>query len=201
MNPSIGRTLENEMSKSGRTISVMIVAVLSVAAAYIAFGQASNLGVAEYGDGALAFPENTDRWILLGSAIGGNYSDEPFTAEDLRSIGVVQMEPTAYDYFLEHREYADGTMMLLTFYGADEKPVPALQGFTQGPVLQREIHVIDRGRFAEEGRAFFVFPGDATAPSPAIPPGSECVSCHTEHGDFDATFVQFYPALRGHLAE
>ena len=165
-------------------------------------GPSERLDVAGFlAGGQLVFPENTDRWVALGSTVGGEYSDEAFTVEDLRSIGVVQMEPSAYEYFLEHRRYADGTMLLLTFYGLQQKPEPVLQGFVQGPVLQREIHMIDRARFADEGRAFYVFPGDSPAPALPMPTGSECVVCHSEHGQFDATFTQFYPALRDHVAE
>jgi hypothetical protein len=86
-------------------------------------------------------------------------------------------------------------MLLLTFYPAAEKSEPPLQGFTQADAALREIHVIDRARFPEEGRAFFVFRagGDAAA---AVPTGREGVQCHTEHGAYDATFTQFYPTIR-----
>jgi hypothetical protein len=86
-------------------------------------------------------------------------------------------------------------MFLLTFFATLEKPEPQLRGFAQGARSMREIHVIDRRRFADEGRGFFVFPSDQ--PAAAIPPGSECVVCHNEHGAFDGTFTQFYPTIRG----
>jgi len=105
-------------------------------------------------------------------------------------------EPGAYEHYLETGRYADGTMFLLTFYRSLEKPEPALTGFVQGDVAQREIHVIDRRTFPEEGRAFFVFPGTSSEPASKLPVGSECVRCHTEHGRVDGTFVQFYPTLR-----
>lgn len=146
-------------------------------------------------DAELELPAETDRWILLGTGFGGEYADLPFDPDNPGSFGVVQMEPSAYDYFLEHGRYADGTMLLLTFYPAAEKAEPPLQGFTQGDAALREIHVIDRTRFVEEGRAFFVFrPGEDAAT--AVPPGSECVQCHNEHGAYDATFTQFYPTIR-----
>lgn len=163
---------------------------------------AGRLNAAQYAsDGRLVFPANTDRWIALGSSIGGAYDDAPFGVEDLTSIGAVQMEPSAYDYFLEHRRYADGTMLLLTFYGVEEKPSPALRGFVQGAVRQREIHVIDKQRYPEEGQAFYVYPGESDAPATAFPVGSECVVCHKAEGQTDSTFTQFYPPLRKLLAE
>ena len=149
----------------------------------------------------LAFPEGTDRWIAVGSSIGGEYSEEPFDPARPGTIGVVKMEPATYDYFLEHGEYADGSMFLLSFYRPQQKPEPELPGFVQGAVAQREIHVIDRRRFPEEGRAFYIYPGMSTAATAPMPLGSACFVCHTEHGDFDGTFAQFYPQIREHIVD
>jgi len=87
-------------------------------------------------------------------------------------------------------------MLLLSFYPAQAKSVPQLRGFVQGDVQQREIHVIDRKRFPEEGRAFFVFPRATSAVGARLPLRGTCVACHGEHGQFDATFAQFYPLIR-----
>ena len=144
----------------------------------------------------LALPADTDRWIAVGSSIGGEYSDEPFDPANPGAIGIVQMEPAAYDYFLDNGEYADGTMFLLSFYVPQEKPEPELPGFVQGPLAQQEIHLIDRQRFPEEGRAFYLFTPGTTEPSAPLPLGSPCFVCHMEHGDYDGTFTQFYPHLR-----
>jgi hypothetical protein len=152
-------------------------------------------------EGALVLPENADRWITVGTGIGGEYSDAPFDPQNPGTIGVVQMEPDAYDYFLEHGEYADGTMFLLSFYRTLEKLDPALPGFMQGDLAQREIHLIDARRFPQEGRAFYIYrPGMTEAPAP-MPLGSACFVCHMEHGDYEGTFVQFYPLLREHFVD
>jgi hypothetical protein len=156
-----------------------------------------NLRVAEYAPGGeLIFPGGTDRWIMLGSGLGGDYSEEAFDPRNPGTLTVAQMEPSAYDYLIENGRYADGTMLLLTFYAVQEKPVPALRGFVQGAALRREIHVIDRQRFPDESRAFFLYPTSDVERAPAVPLGSECVACHTEHGALDATFTQFYPVIR-----
>lgn len=174
-----------------------------VGAALTVFGQSAapaKLDVARYdGEGRLAFPAGTDRWIAVGTGLGGNYADVPFDPANPGSIGVVQMEPSAYDYFLKNGRYADGTMFLLTFYATQEKPDPALQGFVQGDVVGREVHVLDTARFAEEGSGFFVFSEGTGTPAAPEPVGSMCVQCHSEHGAFEGTFVQFYPALRGRV--
>jgi len=145
----------------------------------------------------LVFPGNTDVWVHMGSTLGGEYNDEPFDPGDPGTLGVVQMEPEAYRYFLEHGEYADGTMFLLSFYAAETESDPQLPGFVQGALLAREIHVIDGGHYAE-GRGFYLFPATATAgtTSDKIPDGSPCVQCHVAEGAYDGTFTQFYPPIR-----
>jgi hypothetical protein len=160
---------------------------------------AERLEVAKYeADGRLDLPTDIDRWIGVGAGVGGNYSETAFDPRSPGPITVVQMEPSAYNYFLRNKRYADGTMLLLSFYRPQAKPEPALQGFVQGDLAQREIHVIDRRRFATEGRAFFVFPPDAKSAA-SMPVGSVCVECHTAHGAYDGSFAQFYPALRASL--
>jgi hypothetical protein len=177
-------------------LAALVALATGLHALRVSAQSADALSAPRYGaDARLELPDDIDRWIQLGTSFGGDYADLPFDPENPGSFGVVQMEPSAYDHFLEHKTYADGTMLLLTFYPAAQKPEPPLQGFTQADAALREIHVIDRTRFAEEGRAFFVFrPGEDTAA--AVAPGSECVQCHTEHGAHDATFTQFYPTIR-----
>jgi hypothetical protein len=150
--------------------------------------------------GELQFPTDAATWVVLGTSLGSDYAEGAFDPSNPGVIGVVQIEPSAYRRVLETGAYPDGTMLLLTFYRAEAQSEPQLQGFVQGAVRAREIHVIDRQRFPAEGRAFFVYPGTETKVAAATPVGSECVRCHTEHGRFDATFVQFYPPFR-HLAE
>ena len=158
-----------------------------------------NLGVAKYtAAGALEFPENVAEWVHLGSSIGHGYSELAFTAADPGTINVVQIAPTAYRYLLEHKQYADGTMLLLTFYRTGVAPQPELNGFVQGDPVSREIHVIDRSRFAE-GRGFFLFP-PGTSASSVVPAPNKCLTCHAEHGAFDDTFTQFYPPIRDLVA-
>ena len=180
----------------------LIACLLAVAAgvtALFAQSQRSALDVARYtGDGQLRFPPDTDRWIVIGTGLGGDYESTQFDPANPGSLNVVQMEPSAYDYFLENGDYADGTMLLLTFYNTLEKPAPELRGFVQGDTALREIHVIDKQRYPGEGRAFFAFPVGQNTVAP-FPEGSECVVCHNEHGAFDGTFTQFYPVIRGHV--
>ncbi len=64
-----------------------------------------SLGVARFTSAdELIFPADTERWIVLGANIGGDYSDAEFNPKNPGMIGVVQMEPNAYNYLLEHKE-------------------------------------------------------------------------------------------------
>ena len=159
------------------------------------------LGVARYTDtGELLYPDDLDRWVVMGANLGSDYREDPFDPAAPGTIGVVQMEPAAYDYFLEHGEYADGTMFLLSFFGAERNSDPQLQGFVQGDMRIQEIHLIDKQRFTE-GRAFFVYQRPGMTSVEKVADGSECVQCHMAEGDFDGTFTQFYPTIRHLLPE
>jgi hypothetical protein len=181
----------------------LITAVIGSGLFHIVFAQfatdehlSEGLGVARFtSSDELIFPADTDRWVVLGTNIGGDYSDAEFNPKDPGNIGVVQMEPNAYIYLLENGEYADGTMLLLSFYETQEKPEPELSGFVQGELSAREIHVIDRMRY-QDSRGFYMFAADGNGPSEMLPAGNVCVQCHAEHGDFDSTFTQFYPTIR-----
>jgi hypothetical protein len=154
------------------------------------------LDVARYtATGELHYPGDLDTWVLMGASLGSDYNDQPFSADHPGTIGVVQMEPAAYQHYLEHGSYVDGTMFLLSFFEASAQSSPQLQGFVQGARRIQEIHVIDRERFSED-RAFFVYPVAGAASVAPIADASECVACHMEHGAYDGTFVQFYPTLR-----
>ncbi|MDA9909070.1 cytochrome P460 family protein [Gammaproteobacteria bacterium] len=157
----------------------------------------TDLEIALYSNEHLIYPERTDEWIHLGSSLGSEYGDKPFNSAEPGAIGVVQIEPAAYRYFLEHGEYADGTMFLLSFYSAEAESSPQLPGFVQGSMNAQEFHVIDSGRF-NEGRGFFLFPPTATpgATSAKVPDGSECVECHMAEAAYNGTFTQFYPTIR-----
>jgi hypothetical protein len=164
-----------------------------------AFAQ-NALHVAEYSaDGELLYPSDAYAWIQTAASVGSDYNDNPIDPENPGTIGVVQMEPNAYKYFMEHKQYADGTMFLLSFYRPQRKSEPQLQGFVQGELIQREIHVIDKQRFKNgQGHAFFVY-RDGVKSAPALGPASPCVACHVPNGKFDGTFAQFYPDIRAKL--
>jgi hypothetical protein len=151
-------------------------------------------------EGELLYPEDTDMWVHMGSSLGSDYSEGPFDPDNPGTLGVVQIEPSAYRYFMENNEYADGTMFLLSFYASESESSPQLSGFVQGRLNAKEIHVIDSARF-EEGRGFFLYEAEDIAgdASPKLPNGSTCVVCHMAEGDYNGTFTQFYPPIRDNV--
>ena len=175
--------------------AVRLCLVLGLLAPGLAIAQGS-LDAARYSDaGALQRPADLATWVHMGSSLGSDYRSAPFDPAQPGVIGVVQMEPTAYDYFVEHGRYADGSMFLLSFYGAEVNSDPQLQGFVQGELRAQEIHVIDAQRFGD-GRAFFMFQDPAQTESTPLAAGNECVQCHEAEGQYNGTFLQFYPTLR-----
>lgn len=191
------------MSQAARNAAVIATAIGALAVAITALAQRSaGIDIARFeADGSLRLPESIDRWVTLGSGLGGDYEAEAFDPQNPGTMSHVQMEPAAYEFFQRNGYYAEGTMLLLSFYRTLDKPEPQLRGFAQGELAQREIHLIDERRFPEEGRAFFLYPTAGSRSAPPIPVGSECVACHTEHGAYDGTFTQFYPVARDRLGE
>jgi hypothetical protein len=179
----------------GKALSVALLAVAGGAFAQSGPPAGPALDVARYSaDSSLQFPPDTESWVFLGADIGGDYAPGRFDPAAPGLIGVVQIEPSAYRYLLEHGRYADGTMLLLSFYEPQQNPDPALRGFVQGDLVRREIHVID-GRKQPDGHAFFMFTADGRTAA-MIPPGNQCLQCHNAHGKLQGTFAQFYPPIR-----
>jgi Cytochrome P460 len=144
--------------------------------------------------GKLMKPADLTDWVFLGTSLGMGYNPGSFNAGHPGQFQVVLMEPQSYRYFVEHGDYAPGSMFLLSFYDSDQQQRSINRsGFTQGELTNFEIHVIDpRG---EEGHSFYLFGAKDVEGTP-VPKGNACVRCHVDHGAFRGTFAQFYPTLR-----
>lgn len=194
----------NRKSKTLKAAVVVAVASLSVGVDAsdnaLKLAQERRLDIAEFDDqGRLQRPDNIDEWIFLGASVGHGYpeGEKPtFTLENPGSIQVVQMEPNAYRYLQQHGDYADGTMIALSFYSTQDEPAPRVDGLVQQDLVSFEIHLLDSSGFADR-RAFYLF-GEGEEFTARLPDGNSCVSCHREHADYRGTFVQFYPLLRDH---
>jgi len=158
------------------------------------------VSVAKFNANQLLKPENIDEWILLGASAGHGYaiqSSPKFSLEHPGEIQIVQMEPEAYRYFKNHKHFANGTMLSLSFYDVQSSPTPDVNGIVQGAISGLEIHLIDKEKFADT-RGFYHFRRNGLM-APMITPGNSCVQCHNAHAQFDGTFMQFYPTVRDQI--
>jgi len=144
--------------------------------------------------GELLRPANLDEWVFLGSSLGMGYDNADFDPQSPGNFQVVLMEPGAYAYLKRNGKYANGSMFLLSIYATQRRVSIDRAGFAQGELKNFEIHLVDRNRFAE-GHAFYLF-GKDDDQAKVLPAGNPCVECHVQHGAYDGTFVQFYPAIR-----
>ena len=145
--------------------------------------------------GKLQKPADLSTWVFLGASLGMGYNPGSFNAANPGQFQIVLMEPTAYQHFIERGSYAPGSMFLLSFYDADTQARSVNQnGFTQAELTNYEIHLIENAAGAAR-HTFYAFGPGSTEGEP-LPPGNACVRCHLDHGAFDGTFAQFYPAIR-----
>src|ERR1043165_1030385 len=144
--------------------------------------------------GKLERPADLANWIFLGTSLGMGYNPGSFNAAHPGQFQVVLMAPTAYRYSVEPGSYAPGSMFLLSFYDADTQVRSINQhGFTQADLTNYEIHLTTSGS-GQDAHAFYTF-GASDTEGGLVPPGNACVRCHTQHGAFEGTFAQFYPAI------
>jgi hypothetical protein len=179
-----------------RLLAGLVVAAAAGAAA-VGVQPADKLEVARLEDGKLHKPADLDRWVFLGSSLGMGYNPGSFNASRSGQFQVVLMEPMAYRYFIEHGSYAPGSMFVLSFYDADTQQRSINQrGFTQASLTNYEIHLLDPDN--RDGHGFYMFGPESRLGEP-VAAGNECVRCHVQHGAFQGTFAQFYPAIRGRI--
>src|SRR3984957_17824133 len=150
------------------------------------------------GSDKTAVPGDYRDWVFLTSSLDLNYStaSEPSTMHMLDNVFV---NPDAYKAFLKTGAWPDQTVMVKENRVAESAGTLSKSGRFQTGVMNLEIHVKDKARFADrfsDGWAFFVSP-DGKADGRLMPQSANCYSCHQDHGAVDTTFVQFYPTLLG----
>ena len=150
------------------------------------------------GSDKMAVPGDYRDWVFLTSSLDLNYStaSEPSTMHMLDNVFV---NPDAYKAFLKTGAWPDQTVMIKENRIAESAGTLSKSGRFQTGVMNLEIHVKDKSRFADRfsgGWAFFVS-SDGKADGRLMPQSANCYSCHQDHGAVDTTFVQFYPTLFG----
>lgn len=172
---------------------------LQVPGATAADAPTQALQVAKFtSDGKLQKPQGLENWVFVGTSLGLGYNAAQFKPKPPGLFQVVQVEPTAFRYFMEHGHFAPGSMMLLSFYGTDTQVSDSGTGYVQSSLLGREIHLIDPARKADSGHVFYGFEPNGNEGRP-MPPGNDCVRCHLQHGAFEGAFIQFYPVMSGRI--
>lgn len=105
----------------------------------------------------------------------------------------VFVAPASYEEFVKAGTWPDKTMLVLEVRMAEGKGSINQKGSFQGTDrVGLEVHVKDTQRFAGKW-AFFGF--DDKKLATMVPVEANCYKCHTAHGAFETTFVQFYPTL------
>ncbi len=172
---------------------------LHVPGASAADAPAGALRVAKFtSEGNLLKPADLQSWVFVGTSLGLGYNAEQFKPTPPGLFQVVQMEPTAFRYFMENGHFAPGSMMLLSFYGTEARVSDSGTGYVQSGLKAQEIHLIDPARRADGGHVFYGFQPDGNEGKP-MAPGNVCVRCHLEHGAFEGAFIQFYPVMSGRI--
>ena len=165
----------------------LLVLILSMAVIQGSQAQPPSVSAATFdADDRLQRPSNMDEWIFLGTSLGRGYAEEAFDADSPGTFQVALMEPNAYRAFLEEGSFVDGTMFALAFYRSSNEASLDVSGFVMGEALQMEIHMKDSSRFPD-GFNFYMFPMGVEYAQP-VPLPNDCVTCHSEHGAFEAVF-------------
>lgn len=161
-------------------------------------------------DGSVDQPENWRSWVFVGAPLTPNAlngGEAPFP-----EFHNVYIEPSAFAYWQETGEWADGTQLakelVLLLNSEDCQPdsdngscaQSSGQGYFQGEFHGLELKVKDASRYAEEpgNWAYFSF-GHQSEPyneTAMAFPTDACNACHEANAADDFVFTQYYPVLR-----
>ena len=154
--------------------------------------------------GELLLPQGFRKWVFIGSPLtphGLNGGEAGFP-----EFHNVYVEPAAYDHYVEHGVWPEGTMMVKelqltqpgTFPDGSRVEVSG-RGYFPGVTNGMDVSVKDSKRFADTmGWGFFNF-GHHAAPyaeSAAEAPVEACAGCHMASAHEDMVFTGFYQLLK-----
>jgi len=146
-------------------------------------------------DGQLQRPENYREWIYLSSGLGMTYAANATAVSAAHPrFDNVFVRRQAYKDFLATGAWPDKTMFVLEVRSSASNGSINKGGHYQDEIVGMEVHLKDEARFPATKWAFFEF-GTSARTAKALPPDSNCQTCHSMNGAVDQTFVQFYPTL------
>ena len=162
---------------------------------------ASKLTLPEYDDqGALLRPEGYERWTLVGTSLGLDYS--PGKEPDPSKPGLfhnVYMQPEAFDHYVATGEFLEQTTFVVTNNPAAKRKGDDeinRKGHYAAPSMGLEVSVRDTERF-EDGWGYFMYYSTTGKRTTSKPFKREaCYDCHAQHGEDNAVFTQFYSVLK-----
>ncbi|MBX3412451.1 MAG: cytochrome P460 family protein [Pirellulales bacterium] len=161
----------------------------------------STMTLPEYNaEGSLLRPEGYERWTLVGTSLGLDYS--PGQKPDPSKPGLfhnVYMQPEAFDHYVATGEFLEQTIFVVT-----NNPAAKLKGDDEinrnghyaAPSMGLEVSVRDTERF-EDDWGFFMYYSTTGKRTTSKPFKREaCYDCHAQHGEDNAVFTQFYSVLK-----
>lgn len=182
-----------------RHVAFSICGVLVLGAAVLDFSHAqssaSSASPAQFtNDGKLVRPSGYRKWIYLSSGYGMSYSQSSASDSDHLMFTNVFVNPSSYDYFVQHGTWPDKTVFVLEEYGSSSKGSINQHGHFQSELMGLDVEVKDEKRFADKW-AYFNFDTMQDASSATKPSKNQCWQCHDQSAAVEHSFVQFYPEL------
>ena len=150
--------------------------------------------------GALLRPDGYERWTVVGTSIGLDYSKDE--KENPNKPGVfhnVYLQPEAFEHYVETGHFPEQTVFVVTNNPATKREGEndiKHKGLFAGETTGLEVSVKDSKRF-EEGWGYYMYYSTQGPRTASKPLGRQaCYDCHAEHGAEDAVFTQFYTVLK-----
>lgn len=154
--------------------------------------------------GELLLPQGFRKWVFVGSPLTPHALNDGEAG--FPEFHNVYVEPAAYDHYVDHGVWPEGTMMVKelqltqagTFPDGSRVEVSG-RGYFPGVTNGMDVSVKDSRRFADtRGWGFFNF-GHHAAPyaeSAAEAPVDACAGCHMASAHEDMVFTGFYQLLK-----
>lgn len=155
--------------------------------------------------GELERPRGYRTWVYIGTPLTPNDMNDGHAA--FPEFHNVYIDPASYEYYKEHGEFRDGTVIVKELVSVGSKAAASGKGYFEGEYLGVEAAVKDKSRFASETGywAFYRFTDEEAAKegrsapphkTAKAAPTSACSSCHQPGAAQDSIFTQYYPVLR-----
>jgi hypothetical protein len=153
--------------------------------------------------GELQLPQGFRKWVFIGSPLtphGLNNGQAGFP-----EFHNVYVEPAAYDYYVAHGRWPEGTMMVKELQLTQQGTFPdgsrtevSGRGYFPGVPNGMDVSVKDSKRFPDtNGWGFYNF-GHQAAPYAEVAaeaPVEACAGCHMASAHEDMVFTGFYQLL------